>query len=181
MRAKEFINEDIGRRGFLGALGAGAMAASGIAQEEGRLLWSNKQGITEAFTTPYSFKWEEGEYGDWDATSPGKQLEIGFTRDHDYPDRYQVEFWRNHSVGVTGDGDAQRIFSTVLEAIKQFVVKIQPEQLHFTASKEVEQGQNPESRAKLYDRMVQRYASIIGYKAHRMNTGMDIQYELHKG
>lgn len=32
MRANEFIAEDMSRRGFLGALGAGAMAASGIAQ-----------------------------------------------------------------------------------------------------------------------------------------------------
>jgi Zn-dependent protease with chaperone function len=32
MRAQEFINEDMSRRGFLGALGAGAMAASGAAQ-----------------------------------------------------------------------------------------------------------------------------------------------------
>ena len=32
MRANEFINEDMSRRGFLGALGAGAMAASGVAQ-----------------------------------------------------------------------------------------------------------------------------------------------------
>jgi cytochrome c-type biogenesis protein CcmH/NrfF len=65
--------------------------------------------------------------------------------------------------------------------MKQFVEKVQPDQLHFTASKEVEKGQNPESRAKLYDRMVQRYASAIGYKPSRMDTGMDIQYELHKG
>lgn len=32
MRANEFITEDMSRRGFLGALGAGAMAASGVAQ-----------------------------------------------------------------------------------------------------------------------------------------------------
>jgi Zn-dependent protease with chaperone function len=32
MRANEFINENMSRRGFLGALGAGAMAASGAAK-----------------------------------------------------------------------------------------------------------------------------------------------------
>ena len=32
MRANEFINEDMSRRGFLGALGAGALAASGVTQ-----------------------------------------------------------------------------------------------------------------------------------------------------
>jgi len=32
MRASEFVTEDMSRRGFLGALGAGAMAASGVAQ-----------------------------------------------------------------------------------------------------------------------------------------------------
>lgn len=30
MRASEFLNEDMSRRGFLGALGAGALAASGV-------------------------------------------------------------------------------------------------------------------------------------------------------
>ena len=30
MRAFEFLNEDLSRRGFLGALGAGALAASGV-------------------------------------------------------------------------------------------------------------------------------------------------------
>lgn len=32
MRASEFVNENMSRRGFLGALGAGAMAASGASQ-----------------------------------------------------------------------------------------------------------------------------------------------------
>ena len=32
MRANEFINEDMSRRGFLGALGGAALAASGVAQ-----------------------------------------------------------------------------------------------------------------------------------------------------
>lgn len=30
MRAKEFVNEDMSRRGFLGALGAGALASTGV-------------------------------------------------------------------------------------------------------------------------------------------------------
>jgi predicted chitinase len=38
MRAKEFVSEDMSRRGFLGALGAGAMAASGVAQAKPKKL-----------------------------------------------------------------------------------------------------------------------------------------------
>ena len=34
-----------------------------------------------------------------------------------------VEFYRNNSQEVTGEGDAQKVFATVLSAIQQFVVE----------------------------------------------------------
>jgi len=38
-------------------------------------------------------------------------------------DQWQVEFYRNNSQGITGKGDSQRVFATVLNAISKFIKK----------------------------------------------------------
>jgi len=94
-------------------------------------------------------------------------------------DHWQVVFDRNSSFEVTGEGDAQRIFATVLSAISQFVKEHEPQSLTFSASKDVDTGSaNPESRAKLYNRLVQRYASSVGYKVHSREEGDEVVYLL---
>jgi hypothetical protein len=93
-------------------------------------------------------------------------------------DEYQIEFHRNNSQEVTGEGDAQRIFATVLNAIQEFLKKEQPYHLIFSASKDVQPGQNSESRARLYDRLVQRYANAWGYDTYHEDHGDQITYEL---
>ena len=116
--------------------------------------------ISEAFDQPYPIQWEESDYGDYDAlaTLPdGTYLNIMF--EHVTPYEVNISFWRNNSLEVTGEGDAQRIFATVLIAIQKFLTMEQPSNITFSASKEVEPGQNSESRAKLYNRMVNRYAA----------------------
>ena len=50
----------------------------------------------------------------------------------------------------------------------------------FSASKEVEPDQNSESRAKLYDRLVMRYARTWGYRPLRADTGSIVRYELSR-
>jgi len=39
---------------------------------------------------------------------------------------------------------------------------------------------NPESRAKLYDRLVQRYSKALGYRAFRADNGDIVIYELSR-
>jgi GNAT superfamily N-acetyltransferase len=99
----------------------------------------------------------------------------------------QVEFHRNNSQEVTGEGDAQRIFATVLDAIQKYIKKYKPQKLSFSASKSVDMDAddngakfNPESRAKLYDRLVQRYARAWGYRAFRADNGDIVIYELSR-
>ena len=92
----------------------------------------------------------------------------------------QVEFHRNNSQEVTGDGDSQRVFATVLAAIQQYIKAHNPKRLTFSASKEVEPDQNSESRAKLYDRLVMRYARTWGYRPLRADTGSIVRYELSR-
>jgi pyrimidine deaminase RibD-like protein len=140
-----------------------------------------KQDIHEAFDQPYPFEWEESDSGDIDAltTLPdGTYLSIMF--EHTTPYEVHVSFFRNNSQEVTGEGDSQRIFSTVLAAIQEFLKKEQPANMSFSASKEVESGQNNMSRTKLYNRLIQRYANAWGYKFHSFDHGDIVEYELSK-
>jgi len=151
-----------------------------------------KQDINEGFDQPYPLKWEKSEYGDVDAlaTLPdGSPLSIMFNQQQgdEGEEATQVEFYRNNSQEVTGEGDAQRVFATVLTAIQQYIKKYKPVKLTFSASKLLdpstyydpdEPTPNPESRAKLYDRLVQRYAKAWGYRALRADTHSLVIYEL---
>lgn len=137
--------------------------------------------VNEAFDQPYPIKWEKGDHGDYDALATlddGTYLSIMFNNEGD--DEYQIEFYRNNSQEVTGEGDAQRIFATVLNAIHEFLKLEQPYHLIFSASKDnwTKQQQNSESRAKLYNRLVQRYANAWGYDTYHEDHGDQITYEL---
>ena len=147
----------------------------------------NRHEVKEAFDQPYRLTWEQGEYGSYDAYTQlpdGSGLSINFNLESAGPygtdEEWQVEFWRNNSLDVTGEGDAQRIFATVLAAIEDFIEMEHPDRIAFSASKEVEPGQNSQSRAKLYDRLVQRYAGAWGYDIYHEDHGDQITYELTK-
>ena len=150
--------------------------------------------VNEAFDQPYPLKWETSDYGDVDALAKlpdGGPLSIMFNQqqDNDGEAITQVEFYRNNSQEVTGEGDAQRIFATVLTAIQKYIKKYKPIRLTFSASKLLDPSTyydpdepvpNPESRAKLYDRLVQRYARAWGYRAFRADNGDLVIYELSR-
>jgi len=144
------------------------------------LQQSMKQGVAEAFNQPYSADLsDESEHGDYDSLTQlpdGSYLTVMFNNQGD--DEYQVEFWRGPSQGVTGEGDAQRIFATVLNTIQRFIKEHNPWRLTFSATKDVEPGQNSESRAKLYNRLVDRYAAAWGYDALINDLGDQVEYEL---
>jgi hypothetical protein len=140
-----------------------------------------EQGVTEAFTHPFRIDWEKSDYGDWDAiatVSDSTPLHIMFNQEGN--DEWQVEFYRSNTQSITGEGDAQRIFSTVLSAIQQFIQKEQPWRVIFSASKDVEPGQNNQSRAKLYNSLVKRYARAWGYDEYSEDHGDQVTYELTK-
>jgi predicted GNAT family acetyltransferase len=147
--------------------------------QDGKAFWNK---IHEAFDNPYAFNWSRGDHGDYDVfvkLPDGSPLSIAFN--HEDEDTWHVAFDRGHSQEITGEGDAQRIFATVLHSIKQFIGKQHPDRLYFSASKEVEPGQNSESRANLYSRMVKRYASAWGYDSVVDDFGRDnVTYILNK-
>ena len=151
--------------------------------------------VSEGFDQPYPITWEKDMHGDVDASAKlpdGTYLSIMFNKlDNIKPDdkTWMVEFYRNNSQEVTGEGDAQKVFATVLSAIQQFIVKYKPLKIYFSASKLLDPSinygpndvvPNPESRAKLYDRLVQRYAKAWGYRAFRGDTHASVMYELSR-
>jgi hypothetical protein len=135
------------------------------------------RGVAEAFDNPYKTKTEKSEYGDVDMLAKlpdGTNLSIMFN--HEGDNEWQVEFYRDNSQEVTGQGDSQRIFATVLAAIQKFVKKYQPDVIKFSAEK----SNNSDSRSSLYDRLVSRFAQQLGYNDYSEEYMSSTMYELSK-
>jgi GNAT superfamily N-acetyltransferase len=103
----------------------------------------------------------------------------GFSKDSK-EEVWSVEFWRNNSQEVTGEGDQQRVFATVLSAIQTFIKKYTPNKIIFAANKVDDTGHDTQSRANLYDKLVQRYAKSWGFKSFRADNGNKVIYELSR-
>ena len=140
--------------------------------------------VAEAFDQPYSMTWEHGdESHDALVRLPdGTNLSIMFNKDYGpYDDEeWSVEFWRNNSQDVTGEGDAQRIFATVLTAIQQFINLENPERIRFSATKEDDSGNPNQSRSSLYSKLVKRYAASWGYRVDISDHSGTVVYELER-
>jgi hypothetical protein len=137
-------------------------------------------GIMEAFNAPYPMTWEHSK-DSHDALvklPDGSNLSIMFSKEYMFGDEedWHVEFWRNNSQEVTGEGDAQRIFATVLSAIQQFIKTENPERIRFSASKD----QEADSRTNLYGSLVRRYANAWGYEVDSSEYGGSTVYNLYK-
>ena len=164
-----------------------AIMEGGLSLDKPESALHQAVSIVEAFDKPYEIlRWEKGDFGDVDAiarlddnTFLSIMFNKGVSKDSK-EEAWSVEFYRNNSQEVTGEGDAQRVFATVISAMQTFIKKYKPNRITFTASKEVEQGQNAQSRARLYDSLVQRYARTWGFRAFRADTGNKVIYELNR-
>jgi hypothetical protein len=153
------------------------------------------EDVNEALDQPYKIlRWEKGDYGDVDAIArldDNTFLSIMFNKGFSQETKeeaWSVEFYRNNSQEVTGEGDEFRVFATVLNAIQTFISdrvpgaigKYKPNKVYFSASKQVETGQKEQSRAGLYDSLIQRYARALGFTSSRSDTGNKVMYELNR-
>ena len=140
--------------------------------------------ITEAFNAPYPMTWEHGdESHDALVTLPdGTYLSIMFSVNYaDYgEEEWTVEFYRNNSQDVTGEGDAQRIFATVLSAIQQFIEMEEPEHIRFSAAKQTGEMTPNASRTNLYTKLVKRYANSWGYRVETSDYAYNTVYVLDR-
>jgi hypothetical protein len=147
----------------------------------GMTVWNwrpaKKQDVSEAFDQPYAVEWRK-QNGDWHATADlddGSELVVLFMAQGN--NSWMVEFERDENMDITGEGDAQRVFATVLIAMQQFIAKKKPAKINFSAEKE---DDPTGSRARLYDRMLQRYISGSGYDLTRSDMPGGAVYTLTK-
>ena len=141
--------------------------------------------ITEAFDAPYPMTWEHNEGESHDALvklPDGTNLSIMFSVEYgdEGEEEWQVEFWRNQSLDVTGEGDAQRIFATVLSAIQQFIKIENPKRIKFSAAKQTGEMTPNASRTNLYNKLVKRYANSWGYRVNTVDYSLNTVYELER-
>jgi len=104
---------------------------------------------------------DEESWVRYDGFIEGDQITIEFKeiREGDW----KIEFLVGGRMDTRGDkgGQEMKIFATVIKAIREFVADRKPTMIAFTAAKE-EFGAET-GRARLYDRMVTRFASSAGY------------------
>jgi len=190
MRASEFIPGHVSKEVAVESKFTDyelAVMEGGLCLEEPQRRSALREAVTESFDKPYKIlRWEKGDFGDVDAiarlddnTFLSIMFNKGVSKDSK-EEAWSVEFYRNNSQEVTGEGDAQRVFATVISAMQTFIKKYKPNRIIFSASKEVEQGQNAQSRARLYDSLVQRCARSWGFRAFRADTGNKVIYELNR-
>ena len=146
---------------------------------------SFKQYITELFEKPYP--WKKKKEDDFEAvyqsaTSAKDKIKVvfskGYVRKID-----NVLFSVAGTTDTTGGGDAFKIFSTVLDIIKDYIKNNDPEGIKFAANKDDLFGQDSEktqSREKLYNKMIERFAKKAGYKVYADKHKYGTQYKLTK-
>ena len=97
-----------------------------------------------------------------------------------YDPDWSIEFSRNGSQSVTGEGDAMRIFATVIKVIEEFLKQEKPKKAVFSALKPSDKEDRKEklSREKLYSRLVKRFASKMGYNARENSFSGGTEWHL---
>jgi hypothetical protein len=125
--------------------------------------------ITELFDEPFTFVSEGGiaskKY--FYTGAKGGILEITFNR---YPteETIIVSFDVDGDTGIRGEGDAPRIFASVMDAYILVKKSDRPKYFKFTASKQdfdrTLQQDRPTSRSRVYTAMIKRFAPQYGYK-----------------
>lgn len=146
---------------------------------------SFKQYITELFDKPYP--WKKKKEDDVEAvyqsaTSSKDIIKVvfskGWLRGID-----NVLFSVAGTTDTTGGGDAFKIMSTVLDIIKDYIKNNDPEGIKFMANKDELFGQDSkeiQSREKLYNKMIERFAKKAGYKVDADKHKYGTQYKLTK-
>lgn len=145
------------------------------------------QFISEAFDKPYPYDLEKEDdetYYGYFRVEDNSVIQVMFygsehIEDYEHSD-WNIEFQRNGSQAVTGEGDAMRIFATVIKIIEEFLKQEKPKYASFSAFKPdgKEDRKEKQSREKLYSRLVKRFASKMGYGARESSFSGGTSYSL---
>jgi hypothetical protein len=157
-------------------------------------LSSHFNELTEAFDKPYKFRKQvlyKGYIVYRFIADDKSEIDVLFKENEisDDESTWDVTFERGGSTEVTGEGDAMRVFATVIDVLKDFTKKEKPQELAFGAWKSSSQLNLPKghpktkelsSREKLYKKLVQRYAGRMGYKYTTQTDDMATVFRLVK-
>jgi hypothetical protein len=152
-----------------------------------------KQFVTELFNTASTVSWRHEPQTTSQGSQRGKyratvvngniNLEVTFSQydgeEENGSAQYELSFQRNGSERVTGEGDAQRVFATVLTAIDQFIKHVDPYAIVFYADYETDDrdtSRDPYARARLYKRMLDRYVDRNKYEAYAKDVGGQVRF-----
>lgn len=140
-----------------------------------------KQYISELFEKPYPFGKIQKEHGRkymaTALTDAGKLLKIEF--DQLSNGTWDISFKVSGSYTYTGQGDAFKIFATVIAATKEFIQQFEPDELIIVAMKELGlDNKDVTSREKLYSRMTKKFARELGYTLYTSKTRDAATYRL---
>jgi len=95
--------------------------------------------------------------------SEGREIEVIFTPLHDDINAIDFDFTRGGTYEKTGEGDATKVFATVLNAFTQYLKNYNdPDIITF--------GSKGDSRTRLYQAMIARMAGKFGYKQVPYNS-----------
>jgi hypothetical protein len=136
-------------------------------------LGAHFEFLDEAFDKPYPYKLirvDKDEYVSEFKADDGTFIKVMFAGsehvdDYDEYD-WEIVFQRmgksgKPSMEVTGEGDAMRIFATVIKVIGEFIKKENPKYMNLMAEKKGQSGDVGttvlQSREKLYKRMLTKF------------------------
>ena len=154
-------------------------------------LSSHFNELTEAFDKPYKFRKQElykGYIVYRFIADDKSEIDVLFKENEisDDESTWTMTFERGGKTTATGEGDAMRIFGTVIAVIQEFVKKEKPMELGFAAHKPdwmmPDQPKRSEltSRERLYKTLVKRYAPRMGYKYSTRTDDMSTDFTLVK-
>jgi len=114
--------------------------------------------INEALDNPYPYTWVQKSIGWIDSyfgTDDGSIVLVNFFKPAPEYDAWGIGFERDNNFNITGQGDAHRIFTTVIDIMFEFVDQHSPEYILFSSKEQ--------SRTKLYNRLISKLCHQKGY------------------
>lgn len=115
--------------------------------------------LQELFDKPLPWKWVIRTLSSWDALFDASTGEGYIDFKQSYPGDWSIAFSIDGNEEVSGEGDEFKIFSTVVDIIKDFIEENKPTKIRFEAKES--------SRIKLYNRLAKVLGSKFGYKAKK--------------
>ena len=120
-----------------------------------------KQYITELFDKParWDLQINEPDILRYEANINGSTLLINFIERGLYD--WEMDFKVDGKSNITGGGNEIAIFSTVLDAMKDFDERI--DDIRFITFDAAKGGDLGDSRVKLYEKLIRKFASLHSY------------------